>query len=87
MKTQLALAVLLYSLTSAVELDDDNLLDNDDLLEDDDMLDFDLLDDDDLFDDYELSDDETLAEARSKELIHKGFKYTYTNKKFHWQQA
>ena len=83
MKKYLALAALLFSLTSAVDLDEDNWLDNDDQLDNSDWL------DDDDWDD----DDELFADAASEDFPFKdedtynGYKYLYSNIKLRWVKA
>ena len=70
MKTYLATTALLYSIASAIDLLDDDMLGNDDLLDDDDLL-----------EDDELSDDEISAEAMSTTLSYNGFTYTFNRTK------
>ena len=74
MKTYIAIAALLYSLTSAVEILEDDIFEAD-------IFDDDLLDDDDLLEDDELSDDEISAEAMSTTLSYNGFTYTFNRTK------
>ena len=100
MKTQIAIAALLYSLASAVDLLEDDFLDNDDYPDNDDFLDNDdypdnddFLDNDDQLDDYdlfdadELSDEENSARSLSNTVSRDGFTYTYYSKKRKWEDA
>ena len=88
MKTQIAIAALLYSLASAVDLLEDDFLDNDDFPDNDDFLDNDdQLDDYDLFDADELSDEENSARSLSNTVSRDGFTYTYYSKKRKWEDA